>query len=260
MKCELESILREAGALMKSYADPHVTVKPGHANFVTEADVAVQALLEERLAKMFPKASFLAEEEEEHRLGQGLTFIIDPIDGTTNYMRHRPDCGISVGAVENGQPVLGAVYLPYKDELYHAAPGKGAWCNGTQLHVSDVPMERALVMLGTAPYNTELAELTAKSVQTLLLACGDVRRSGAAVVDLCDLAAGRAEVQFEWTLQPWDCCASTLIIREAGGIVGNILGGDVRWDQAGPYLAAAPQLYEPVRKLLLEARSSLGIQ
>ena len=100
MKSELDAILREAGRMVLHYANPKVTVKEGHANFVTEADVAVQGYLLDALAKQYPHASFLAEEQAEHHMGDGLTFVVDPIDGTTNFMRHGNESVICIGAVE----------------------------------------------------------------------------------------------------------------------------------------------------------------
>ena len=136
----LADLLREAGALMLSYQQPRVYAKGGHADFVTEADVAVQALLMERLAVRYPSAKFYAEEKKDNVLTDGLTFIIDPIDGTTNYFRKRSMSCISVGAVEGKRAVFGAVYNPYTDEVYHAEAGCGAYCGEERLHASREPL------------------------------------------------------------------------------------------------------------------------
>ncbi len=235
---------------MLSYQQPRVYDKGHHADFVTEADVAVQAMLMEALAKAYPSARFLAEEEEKHTLTDALTFIIDPIDGTTNYFRRRVCSMISIGAVENRQPVLAAIYDPYRDLLYHAVKGGGAWCNEERLRVSDTPMERALVALGSGPYYPELFALTGHTLGALLPQIADVRRSGSACMDLCDVATGRCDAHFEWRLQPWDYCAATLLIREAGGRCGNILGGDVVYDRAMPHLAANARIFDELQGML----------
>ncbi len=247
---KLAALLRQAGALMLSYQQPKVYDKGHHADFVTEADVAVQTMLMEALAKAYPSARFLAEEEEEHVLTDALTFIIDPIDGTTNYFRSRACSMISIGAVENRQPVLAAIYDPYRNLLYHAAQGEGAYCNNERLRVSETPVERALVALGSGPYYPELFELTGYTLGALLPRIADVRRSGSACMDLCDVAAGRCDAHFEWRLQPWDYCAATLLIREAGGRCGNILGGDVVYDRAMPHLAASAGIYDDLQAML----------
>ncbi len=251
MRSALEDILLLAGEKMLSYAAPEVYKKSGHANFVTEADVAVQALLEEQLSKRWPEAHFLAEEEDVHHLHDGLTFVIDPIDGTTNYMRHRRASVISIGALENGKPAFGAIYDPYHKELYHAERGKGAYCNDERLRVSSVSFENALVAFGSSPYESSLAPLTARSMEQILLHCADIRRSGTAARDLCDIAAGRCEASFEWQLQPWDYCAGSLLVEEAGGKAGNILGGGLTYTGAISFLCATPACYDALQALLM---------
>ena len=256
MRSSLEDILLTAGEKMLSYAKPEVYQKSGHANFVTEADVAVQALLEEQLSKRWPEAHFLAEEEDVHHLSDGLTFVIDPIDGTTNYMRRRRASVISIGAVENGKTVFGAIYDPYHKELYHAERGKGAYCNDERLHVSSVPFENALIALGSSPYESSLAPLTARCMEQIFLHCADIRRSGTAARDLCDIAAGRCEASFEWQLQPWDYCAGSLLVEEAGGQAGNILGGGLTFTEGIPFLCATPACYEALQHLLLDCKNA----
>lgn len=246
----LESILRRAARLMLDYQNPQVYAKGAHADFVTEADVAVQAFLLEELAKAYPGAAFFAEEAEGNVLGDGLTFIIDPIDGTTNYFRRRRCSAISIGAVEGKKPVFGAIYDPYRDEMYHAERGCGAWCGETRLHVSDTPFDRAVIGFGTAPYYSELFELTGRTMGKLLPQIADFRRTGSACIDLCDVAAGRSDGHFEWRLQPWDYCAATLLVEEAGGKCGSILGGEVVYDRAMPHLAASAWVFEPLQEAL----------
>lgn len=246
----LLQVVREAGALMLHYQNPRVQEKDGHANFVTEADVAVQAFLVEKLHALYPQAAFLAEEEEEHHLSDGLTFVIDPIDGTTNYMRRRARSVISVGAVEAGRTVFGVIYDPYHDDMYTAERGGGAWCNGEPLHVSSLPLRRALIGLGTSPYNTELAQATARAVGALLPAAGDLRRTGSAAMELCDIAAGRSDGCFEWILQPWDYCAGSLLVEEAGGRCGGIHGEELRFDRPMAFMGANSACYEALRDVL----------
>jgi len=246
----LDSILRRAARLMLDYENPQVYEKGGHADFVTEADVAVQSFLLEELAKAYPGAAFFAEEAEGNTLGNGLTFIIDPIDGTTNYFRRRRCSAISIGAVEGKRPVFGAIYDPYRDEMYHAEKGRGAWCGDMRLHVSDTPFERAVIGLGSAPYYSELFELTGLTVARLLPQIADFRRTGSACIDLCDVAAGRSDGHFEWRLQPWDYCAATLIVEEAGGKCGSILGGEVVYDRAMPHLAANARIFDQLQNAL----------
>ena len=257
MDRRLDDILRRAARIMLDYADPKVYEKGGHADFVTEADVAVQTFLLEELAKAYPGAAFFAEEAEGNTLGDGLTFIIDPIDGTTNYFRRRRCSAISIGAVEGKRPVFGAIYDPYRDEMYHAERGKGAYCGETRLHVSDTPFERAVIGLGSAPYYSELFELTGRTVGALLPQIADFRRTGSACIDLCDVAAGRSDGHFEWRLQPWDYCAATLLVEEAGGRCGSILGGEVVYDRAMPHLATNARIFEQLQRALQRVREEM---
>lgn len=250
MRNAVEPILREAARLMLDFSDPAVYSKGRHADFVTEADVAVQDFLLTRLSAAFPHARFLAEEGEGQTLTDDFTFIIDPIDGTTNYFRRRRSSMISIGAVEGKSAVFGMIYDPYRDEMYHAEPGKGAWCNADRLHVSDMPFEKALIGFGTAPYYEELFDVTGRTFAALLPRVADIRRTGSACLDMCDVASGRSDGHFEWRLQPWDYCAATLLVEEAGGKCGSILGGPVTYDRGIPHLAASARIFDELQALL----------
>lgn len=251
---ELAAVLKTAGELMLRFENPQVFAKGGHADFVTEADVAVQEYLMEQLARLYPTAKFFAEEKKDNVLTDALTFIIDPIDGTTNYFRRRACSMISVGAVENKRPVLGAIYDPYQDRLFHAEKGKGAWCNEERLHVSVEPIERALIGLGTSPYYDELMELTGRTVGMLMPRIADLRRTGSAAMELCDIAAGRSDGCFEWLLQPWDYCAGVLLVEEAGGRCGNIMGGEATYEKGIPFMAANGVIYEEFQRILQDVK------
>ena len=250
MRNAVEPIIRRAAELMLNFADPAVYSKGRHADFVTEADVAVQDFLLNSLSAAFPEARFLAEEGEGQTLTDAFTFIIDPIDGTTNYFRRRRCSMISIGAVQGKQSVFGLLYDPYRDELFHAEPGKGAWCNETRLHVADMPFEKALIGFGTGPYYEELFDVTSRSFAALLPRVADIRRTGSACMDLCDVAAGRSDGHFEWRLQPWDYCAGTLLVEEAGGRCGNILGGPVTYDAGIPHIAASARVFDELQEVL----------
>ena len=250
MRNAVEPILRAAARIMLDMANPAVYSKGRHADFVTAGDLAVQDFLLTELGKVFPDACFLAEEGEGQILTDRFTFIIDPIDGTTNYFRRRRSSMISIGAVEGKEPVFGLIYDPYRDEMYHAEPGQGAWCNGERLRVADVPFERAIIGLGTGPYYEELFDVTSRSFAVLLPKVADIRRTGSACLDLCDVAAGRSDGHFEWRLQPWDYCAGTLLVQEAGGKCGNILGGPVTYDKGIPHIAASARIFDELQSLL----------
>ena len=215
--CDIEQVARRASRIMLDAHKPAEHKKEGHYNFVTDSDVAVQNMLISELGRLLPGALFFAEEKENQQLTDDYTFVIDPIDGTLNFMRSRACSAISIALIQNKEPVLGLIYDPYRDEMFTALKGKGAYLNGTQIHASDMPFERAMVSVGTSPYYAELADRTMAIALDFLKQGGDLRRTGSAALDLCDIACGRLDVFYELKLSPWDFCAGALIILEAGG-------------------------------------------
>ena len=213
----LIAIAKEAGAMMRRSHDAAIHEKEGHYNFVTDADVAVQAYLKSALLTLCPGARFYAEEQENEPLTDAPTFVVDPIDGTINYMRLRHMSAVSIGYLEGRQPVMAVVYNPYANELFYARKGRGAFLNGQPIRVSDLPYDMALVELGTSPYDAELAKQTMAAAGRFLSECGDLRRSGSAAIDLCGVACGRVDIFFELRLRPWDVAAGARIVEEAGG-------------------------------------------
>ena len=236
-------VVQEAGKLIQSIPRPQVYTKEGHANFVTEADMASQKFLIEHLAPLLPQAHFFAEEQEDNRLAPGWNWIIDPIDGTTNFIRDYRASTISVGLIQDGVGMMGLVLDPYRGELFSAIRGQGAFCNGEAIHAADVPTSSALVAFGTAPYYQELKAATFAMAQEVALSCGDLRRSGSAALDLCHLAMGRLDGFFELRLSPWDYAGSSVILREAGAVIGSAPGQEFSYQQPQVILAGAPKVH-----------------
>lgn len=230
---KIADLVRECGLLVKN-ADRrhlHVDAKAGRANFVTEYDKKVQERLRAGLLAIIPNAHFIGEEGSSQAFSRsGAFFIVDPIDGTTNFIRDYHASSISVALVVDGAAELGVVYNPYLDEMFTAQRGRGAFCNGSQLHVSSEPLENALVIFGTSPYREDLSEKSFKLAYAYLKKAVDVRRSGSAALDLCAVAAGRADLFFELSLSPWDYAAGALIVEEAGGIASDADGGKLAYD------------------------------
>lgn len=201
------------------------SMKLGHANFVTKYDKRLQQDLFERLGSIFPKAAFMGEEEIGKRYkAEGYLFVVDPIDGTTNFIKGYHASSVSVGLLKDGEPVLGVIYNPYRDEMFTAEKGNGAFLNGQPIHVSEETLSDSLVLFGTAPYYEELWERSFDVAKVLFTHSLDVRRSGSAAIELCDVACGRAGVYFELRLSPWDYAAGSLIVKEAGGHVRGAEG------------------------------------
>ena len=250
-------IVREASGLMDRTGGFEIQDKGSRENIVTSSDLAVQHLLMKRLAEVVPEAGFLAEEEDCKDIVHPAVWIIDPIDGTANYARGNENCCISVALARAGELVLGVVYSPWRGELYTAEKGKGAFCNGKPLHVSDRPFENGLLFTSMAPYRKDLARTCSDIIYDIYLACNDVRRSGSAAVELCQMAAGFAELYFEMWLMPWDHAAAGLVLREAGGTLVGIDGNAPTLMTPAPVIAAntAPschRLLDIVHKHLTE--------
>lgn len=249
-------VMEEAARLMLSAhdIDTAVSVKPGDANFVTAYDVAVEEQLYRELGRLLPDAVFIGEEAEENHtelLRSSLALIIDPIDGTTNFIHDYRYSAISVGVCDHGKAVFGAVYNPYDGRLFHAEAGCGAYVKDTRtgrdcpIRVSSRPLCDALAGFGTSPYyREELTEPTFRAACALFRMTRDVRRSGSAALDLCTVASGSLDVFIEYRLSPWDVAAGTLIVSEAGGIVTRMDGSPVTFDAPGSILAGNPAAYE----------------
>lgn len=246
--------MRKGGEIMKqAHLDNDVqdgiVEKQGSANFVTAYDVKVQNTLVADLSEIFPQAKFFAEEKENSSedTKTGLCFVIDPIDGTTNFIHDYHASSVSVGLLYNGKPVFGAVYDPYRDELFSAICGEGAFCNGKRISVSNCDLAHALVGFGTSPYyKDELADSAFDMAKELFVASSDIRRGGSAAIDFCMLACGRLDVFFENKLSPWDFMASYVIITEAGGEMIDYNGDPVVFDRPESVLCVNKVLKEDV--------------
>ena len=226
-------IARECGEMMLSAHSGTIEseTKSGFRDLVTSFDKRIQEYAVKELAEAFPGAHFLCEEGDFANVGKdGLTFIIDPIDGTANFTHHYGHSCISIGCVSGTQPVAGVIYDPFLGDMFTAELGKGARLNGEPIHVTDASLKESLVIFGTAPYNLSLMDQTLARVRSIYGRCQDIRRTGSAALDLCYVAAGRAGLYFELELSLWDYAAGALIVSEAGGRCCRIDGSELRYD------------------------------
>lgn len=213
-------IVRQAGEIVLSARDiaAHTHDKGSPSDLVTEYDLAVERFLKEKLPPLVPGSIFFGEEEKENAdPGQGWAFIVDPIDGTTNFVRGLRQSAVSVALAKDGTVEYGVVYNPYRDEMFSARRGGGAFLNGAPIHVSSRPLSKGIFSMGTSIYRPEYFARTMRLTEQLFRRSCDFRRLGAAALDLCNIACGRAEVFFEYSLCPWDYAAASLLVTEAGG-------------------------------------------
>ncbi len=252
MLSKIIEIVKEAGRIILSAHNQEaaVTAKEGKKNFVTKYDVAVQDFLFKELGVAFPEAEFVGEEGENDFTSTALRFIIDPIDGTTNFMQdYRCSC-ISVALCKGNSIIAGVVYNPYTNEIFSAEQGKGAYMNGEKIRVSDRTLSDGLALFGTSPYHPENTDETFALLRRVFDFSRDIRRSGSAAYDICMVACGRCEVFFEKSLQPWDIAAGTLILKEAGGVATDYNGKEINFSAPNDVVFANPRAYEEFVALL----------
>ena len=229
MRIDPEKIKRLALEMKPVFCDmeraSHTRAK-GEKDYVTEVDLTVQNRVMAQLEDWYPQVEMLAEEKDNSSIDpMGDHWILDPVDGTSNLMHDFRHSALSLGYCEEGQLQFGLIYNPFSDELFWAEKGKGAFCNGVPIHVSDrKTLEESLILFGTCPYHRERTEKDFDLFRRVFLRSQDVRRLGSAAMDLAYIACGRSDLFFERDLKPWDYAAGLIIVEEAGGTV---------WDYAG---------------------------
>lgn len=241
---ELEALLKKVGKLFADRNAAAHTREKGVADYVTEVDFAVQQFIRRRLEELYPEVQFLSEEKSNEEIDKnGLVWVLDPVDGTTNLIHDYRASVISLALMQKGSVVLGMIYNPYTDELFSAQKGKGSYCNGQKIEVSGAEtMEKCLISIGTSPYYKEMAEKNFKVFQAIFKDCQDIRRSGSAALDLAYVACGRIEAYFERNLKIWDYAAGMLLVRESGGQVTDYRGNDADTEMISNITAANPKI------------------
>lgn len=241
---ELEALLKKAGKLFADRNAAAHTREKGVADYVTEVDFAVQQFIRGHLEELYPEVQFLSEEKSNEDIDKnGLVWVLDPVDGTTNLIHDYRASVISLALMQEGSVVLGMIYNPYTDELFSAQKGKGSYCNGQKIEVSGAEtIEKSLIAIGTSPYYKEVAEENFKIFQAVFKDCQDIRRSGSAALDLAYVACGRIEAYLERNLKIWDYAAGMLLVREAGGRVTDYRGKDADTEMISDITAANPRI------------------
>ena len=229
---------RKGGAiLMSRYGKPHDITNKGLINWVTEADLASEQAIRTFLHTQRPEIAIMSEEQtESHRLDPAqLLWVLDPLDGTTSFAHGFPYFAVSIALLQEGQPLLGVVYAPFSDELFVAIKGQGATLNGQPIHVSGTDQPVAALVATGFPYERQdCLEAVVQRLGRVLEQVQDLRRGGAAALDLSYVACGRLDAYYEIQLKPWDSAAGWLLVLEAGGMITGMDGA--------PYSPFVPHL------------------
>ncbi len=243
------ALVREAGELIRGCtAVTERKSKAGTSNFVTRYDSLVQSFLLEKLSALVPGATFVGEEDgyDGGTAGAGRTFIIDPIDGTTNFLCGYMESAICVGLAEQGELELGVVYNPFRDEMFTGRRGAGAFLNGERLRLTDHALAEGVVGMDTAPYTPELRDHTFDVLRQLSYRCMDMRDLGSAALNICYVACGRNVAYLSPCLCVWDYAAASVILREAGGVLTGQQGEPLNLASHVPVLAATPRAHREI--------------
>jgi myo-inositol-1(or 4)-monophosphatase len=219
-------------------------------DFVTQVDQASEQAIMETVRKAYPEHGFLCEESGSTGGDAEVVWVIDPLDGTTNFIHGFPQYCVSIAVRSRGALAHAVVYDPVRNELFTASRGRGAFLNDRRIRVSKATrLTEALVGTGFPFKELTRLELYTRQLQTLMKTCAGVRRAGAAALDLAYVACGRLDAFWELGLSPWDMAAGALLIAEAGGLVGD-LTGEQTYLESGDISAATPKIYPALLEAL----------
>ncbi len=231
LRAELEKISREVGQFLKSerssIAKSDIIFKGRANDLVSRADKEAEVMFVSALEKLIPESGFVAEEGTSQKIGAAYNWIIDPLDGTTNYLYGIPCYCTSVALQKGDDLILGVIYDPERDECFSASTGEGAFLNGDPIHVSTETLAAHSLVATGFPYDNKGKQMAYLEVlANVNAATRGIRRLGSAALDMAYVACGRFDAFYEYGLQPWDCAAGAVIVREAGGLITNFHGGE----------------------------------
>lgn len=241
---------KKAGRVILEKRPGSITEKSRH-DFVTETDFLCQELILNTIKENFPNHSFIAEEDEYQENISDPAWIIDPLDGTANYIHDLKHSAVSIAFAYQNELLVGVVYDPFKSELFTARKGQGAFLNGVQIHVSNVnSLNKSLIATGFPFKYPDKIDDYLKAFKEVMIHVSGIRRIGTAALDLAYVAAGRFDAFYEGWLMPWDLAAGTVIIREAGGLVSDFNGeSDFLFD--GCIIAGNKKIYSDFKNLFV---------
>ncbi len=249
---QVEPLIRKAGEILLSFYGKQLTKKyKPHHGFATEADLASEKFLIEELGKVLPEASFFAEESGKSGNHESdYCWVIDPLDGTTNFAHQLPYFCVSIALTHNDVPIFGMIYQPLEDELFWAQKGKGAYLNGKKISVSHpTQLEKTLFVVGFPYHRGARYDHLLERVKRVRKQTYTFRYFGAAALDQVYVAAGRLDASILENLAWWDIAAGMIIIQQAGGIVTTFENKQVTPD-FGTYVSASPEMHKQMLELL----------
>lgn len=249
-----QNAARKAGGMMLLALQriEHIAVTEKSKNdYVTEIDQQAEQEIIYQIRKSYPNHGIIAEESGSHiSPDDEYRWIIDPLDGTANFMRGIPHFAISIGIEHKGRIEHGLIFDPVRDETFTASRGRGAFLNNHRIRVSStVKIEKALLTTGLPFRHPELIEKYMRGFNTLSMSASDIRRFGSAALDLAYVAAGRIDGYWEYALAAWDLAAGSLLVKEAGGYVTDFAGED-HYLENGNIIAASPKIYPHLFKAI----------
>lgn len=250
---------RRAGALIMKNLGRLTSADISHkqaADFVTRVDKESEDLIVRTIRRVFPEHSFLAEESHNRmgglqRPGAEFVWIIDPLDGTTNYIHGYPFFSVSIALSRASDIILGVVYDPLRRELFTARRGRGAFLNGRRLRVSTNPVRKGIAATGFPFRRREAIDDYLVLFKNIFGRVSDLRRAGSAALDLASVAAGRCEGFFELGLKPWDVAAGSLLVTEAGGLVTDFRGGS-GYIETGNIVSGNPAMHAELLRQIMK--------
>lgn len=257
LRSEYLSVCREAvyaaGTELQHWVGRFEVREKGRFDLVTQADLAAQEVVRRHVLGAFPEHGFLGEEGAAEPDGRDYRWIVDPLDGTTNYVHAVPHYAVSLALEHRGRLLVGAVFNPASGECFTAAEGQGAFLNDQPIRVSRIEsLDQALAAMGLpAGMTPDSPDL--KVLLKALFQCQSIRRTGSAALNLCYLAAGRFDVCWSFSTKAWDVAAGVLMIREAGGEVAAVDGGPFSLDDPRLVAAANDRLLAQLRQMVVEA-------